>query len=171
MRTLVWIVEETWKVTVAAAAAFLPGAADITLLYVIPREAESVARGARHGLLGRPRHASGESLHAISEQSARDLLAEARSVLGRQAASEVHFGHIEHQVVAAAAGMDLLVLARDGDRSHPGPRSLGHSVRFVVDHAPCDVFIVWPDAAPPETSPNSDAVNHPVQRPSSGATA
>ena len=33
MRALVWIVEETWPATVAAAAAFLPADADITVLY------------------------------------------------------------------------------------------------------------------------------------------
>jgi hypothetical protein len=31
----------------------------------------------------------------------------------------------------------LLIVARDGDRSRLGPKSLGHHTRFVVDHAPC----------------------------------
>jgi hypothetical protein len=39
--------------------------------------------------------------------------------------------------------MDLLVLARDGDRSRPGPHSLGPAARFAVDHAPCRVLLVW----------------------------
>src|SRR4029453_17291720 len=51
MRVLVWIVEDTWRATVAAAAAFLPAATDITLLHVTATEAEAVAGGARHGLL------------------------------------------------------------------------------------------------------------------------
>jgi len=42
--------------------------------------------------------------------------------------------------------MDLLVLARDGDRSRAGPASLGPGARFVVDHAPCQVLLVWPGA-------------------------
>jgi arsenical pump membrane protein len=50
--------------------------------------------------------------------------------------------------VAAAAGADLLVLARDGDRSRLGPKSLGRADRFVVDHAPCPVLLVWPDGTP-----------------------
>jgi hypothetical protein len=41
-----------------------------------------------------------------------------------------------------------LVLARDGDRSRLGPRSLGHATRFIVDHAPCPVLLVWPDQVP-----------------------
>ena len=49
---------------------------------------------------------------------------------------------------AAAEGADLLVLARDGDRSRVGPHSLGPAARFVVDHAPCRVLLVWPDRPP-----------------------
>ena len=44
--------------------------------------------------------------------------------------------------------MDLLVLARDGDHSRLGPHSLGPAARFVVDHAPCRVLLVWADAPP-----------------------
>jgi nucleotide-binding universal stress UspA family protein len=152
MRVLIWIVEETWKPTVAWASAFLPADADITLLSVPPGEAEAVARGARHGLLGRPHHPSAASLGVISEQSARDLLADAQSLLGREAVVETRRGRIEREVVAAAEGMDLLVLARDGARAHGGPRSLGATARFVVDHVPCAVFLVWPDAPPPATT-------------------
>ncbi len=53
MRALVWIIEDTWEATVAEAAAFLPGDADITLLHVASTEPETVARAARRGLLGR----------------------------------------------------------------------------------------------------------------------
>ena len=53
MRALVWIVEDTWEATVAEAAAFLPADADVTLLHVAGTEPETVARAARHGLLGR----------------------------------------------------------------------------------------------------------------------
>jgi nucleotide-binding universal stress UspA family protein len=144
MRVLVWIVEDTWKATVAAAAAFVPADADITLLHVTASEAETVARGAWHGLLGRLHPPSDESLNAIAEQSARDLLAEAQTLLGRPAVGEARCGRVEREVVAAAEAMDLLVLARDGDRAHSAPRSLGHTARFVVDHAPCAVFLVWP---------------------------
>ena len=53
-----------------------------------------------------------------------------------------------HEVAAAAEGMDLLVLARDGDHSRLGPRSLGPAARFAVDHAPCRVLLMWADAPP-----------------------
>ncbi|MFD5466969.1 hypothetical protein ACFWIQ_29700 [Kitasatospora sp. NPDC127059] len=34
-----------------------------------------------------------------------------------------------------------------GDPAHPGPHSLGPATRFVVDHAPCAVLLVWPERA------------------------
>ena len=57
-------------------------------------------------------------------------------------------GAIEREVVTAVAGADLLIMARDGDRSRLGPKSLGKAARFVVDHAPCPVLLVWPGTAP-----------------------
>jgi nucleotide-binding universal stress UspA family protein len=154
MRALVWIVEDTWEATVAEAAAFLPGDADVTLLHVASTEAEAVARAARHGLLGRkpPPHAPHEPLRAISEQAAQELLAEAQTRLGRPARREARRGRVEREVVAAAERMDILVLARDGDHERLGPRSLGPAARFVVDHAPCRVLLIWPDSPPALTT-------------------
>jgi hypothetical protein len=40
------------------------------------------------------------------------------------------------------------VVARDGDRSRLGPRSLAPATRFVFDHVPCAVLLVWPDEPP-----------------------
>jgi nucleotide-binding universal stress UspA family protein len=166
MRALVWIVEDTWEATVAAAAAFLPVDAEVTLLHVAPGDVETLAEGSRQGLLGRRRYpppsphgrrrhpppsphgppAPPEPLRAISDEAAEALLADARERLGRADRVERRRGRVGHEVVAAAADADLLVLARDGDRSHPGPHSLGPAARFVVDHAPCPVLLVWPDA-------------------------
>jgi hypothetical protein len=68
---------------------------------------------------------------------------------------------VEREVLAAAEDADLLVLARDGEHDRLGPRSLGHATRFVVDHAPCAVLLVWADTPPglstlpPEPEPGS----------------
>jgi nucleotide-binding universal stress UspA family protein len=152
MRALVWIVEDTWEATVAEAIAFLPADAEITLLHVAPTDVETLAAGARHGLLGRPRHPPPPGppapLRAISDEAAAALLAEARERLGRDARTERRRGRVEREVVTAAEGMDVLVVARDGDHSRLGPHSLGPAARFVVDHAPCAVLLVWPDAPP-----------------------
>ena len=150
MRALVWIAEDTWEATIAEAAALLPADAEVTLLHVAGTEAESVAGGARRALLGRhpPPPPAAEPLRAISEAEAAGLLDDAAARLGRPAAREARRGRIEREVVAAAEHADLLVLARDGDHARLGPRSLGPAARFVVDHAPCRVLLVWPDVAP-----------------------
>lgn len=150
MQALVWIIEDTWAATVAEAAAFLPSDAEITLLHVASTAPETVARATRGGLLGRhpPPPATPEPLREISERAAAELLAEAQTRLGRPATLQARRGRVEREVVAAAEGMDVLVLARDGDRERLGPRSLGPATRFVIDHAPCRVLLIWPDTAP-----------------------
>jgi nucleotide-binding universal stress UspA family protein len=152
MRALVWIVEDTWEATVAEAAAFLPADAEVTLLHVAPGDVETLAEGSRQGLLGRRRHppppGPPEPLRTISDESAEALRADARERFGRDARTERRRGRVGHEVAAAADGMDLLVLARDGDHSRLGPHSLGPAARFVVDHAPCRVLLVWADAPP-----------------------
>jgi nucleotide-binding universal stress UspA family protein len=150
MRALVWIIEDTWQATIAEAAAFLPRDAEITLLHVTSTEPETLARAARRGLLGRhqPPTPAPEPLQAISEQAANELLADAATRLGRPATQQARRGRVEHEVIAAAEPMDILVLARDGDHQHLGPHSLGPTARFIVDHAPCRVLLIWPDTTP-----------------------
>ena len=148
--TLIWIVEDTWEATVDAARPFVGPTADVTLLHVAPGDVERLAEGSRQGLLGRPRPPGGPSheVRDISDAAAAALLAEAVARLGPGARTEARRGRVEREVVAAAEGFDLLVLARDGDRARLGPKSLGPPARFVVDHAPCAVLLVWPDAVP-----------------------
>lgn len=150
MRALVWIIEDTWQATIDDANAFLPSDAEITLLHVASTEPETVARAARRGLLGRhaPPPPAPQELRTISEQAAHQLLTEAQARLGRPATLQARRGRVEREVVTAAEGIDILILARDGDRERLGPRSLGPATRFVIDHAPCRVLLIWPDTAP-----------------------
>lgn len=146
MRALIWVVQATWAATVDQAAALLPAQAEVTLLCVVPGDVEGVIGGARAGLLGRhppPPPPHERRLGAISEEAAHQLLSDARARFGRDATTETRHGRVEREVVAAAAEFDLLVMARDGDPGHPGPRSLGPHARFVLDHAPCQVLLVW----------------------------
>jgi hypothetical protein len=144
MRALVWVTEDSWEATIAAAAELVPDDVEVTLIHVIGGEAEALARGARSGLLGRGRGPENppEHLRAISESAARALLADAAALFGRSAEQISLRGRVEHEVVAAAARVDLLVLARDGDRTRPGPKSIGHAARFVLDHVTCRVLLV-----------------------------
>jgi len=57
-------------------------------------------------------------------------------------------GRVEREVLDAVEGAELLILARDGDRAHLGPKSLSPATRFILDHAPCPVLLIWPEPAP-----------------------
>jgi nucleotide-binding universal stress UspA family protein len=135
LRVLIWIAEAGWEACVDAAAG-LP-AREITLLHV----AEPIHPGP--GLLGR--HPPPGRYEEIGREGAQALLAAATERLGATTAS-VHriaaHGRPEDIVTGACSGADLLVLARSGRR--PGPHSLEHANRFIVDHAPCTVVLTWP---------------------------
>ncbi|GAA0592693.1 universal stress protein [Streptomyces crystallinus] len=150
MRVIAWITEGTWPSCVDAARSHAPEAAGIVLLHVTGPEAPGAAHGAFAGLLGRghPERDPGTAVEHLATASAEQLLARAAQRLGRPCDRVERTGRIEREVVAAAEGADLLILARDGDRTHLGPRSLGPASRFVVDHAPCPVLLVWPETAP-----------------------
>jgi nucleotide-binding universal stress UspA family protein len=150
MRVIAWIVEGTWPATVEAARAHAPERADIVLLHVTPADVPGAAHGAFAGLLGRghPERDPGTRVEQLAAASADQLLAEAAQRLGRPCTRLERTGRVEREVVAAAEDADLLVLARDGDRTHLGPRSLGPASRFIVDHAPSPVLLVWPEPAP-----------------------
>ncbi|MEU2060498.1 universal stress protein [Streptomyces sp. NPDC013455] len=158
MRVIAWLVEGTWPACVDAVRAHAPDDAEVVLLHVSGADVPGVAHGAFAGLFGRahPRgHRDegwgsdpGDRVEALGGTSAAALLDTAAERLGRPCAREERSGRVEREVVAAAEGAGLLVLARDGDRSRLGPKSLGPAVRFAVDHAPCPVLLVWPEPAP-----------------------
>jgi nucleotide-binding universal stress UspA family protein len=147
---VVWVTEDTWRAAVDAVAELAPEPASVTLLHVTGTSGPDVAHAAYLGLFGRgpaardprPRMAD------VSASSAAELLAAAAERLGRPCERMARTGRTEREVVAAAAGADLLVMARDGDRSRLGPKSLGKETRFALDHAPCAVLLVWPEPAP-----------------------
>jgi nucleotide-binding universal stress UspA family protein len=147
---ITWIVEGTWPACVDAARGIAPADADIVLLHVTGGEAPAAARGAYAGLMGRgrPDRDPGPRMAELDAASARELLEAAAGRLGRPCAIAERHGRVEREVVAAAGGAGLLILARDGDDARLGPRSLGPASRFVVDHAPCPVLLVWPREAP-----------------------
>jgi nucleotide-binding universal stress UspA family protein len=148
MRTVVWISEDTWEACVDQALALLPTDADVTLLHVAPTDVEDLAAHGGARLLGRhPPKPPGPPLRAIAEEEAQALLEEALKRFGRPAHTAARRGRVEREVVEACADADLLVLARDGER-RLGPKSLGPRTRFVLDHAPCQVLLVWSQQPP-----------------------
>ena len=166
MTVITWIVEGTWPACVDAARRIAPADEDIVLLHVTGGDASAAAHGAYAGLLGRgrPGRDPGPRLADLGSASARELLEAAAGRLGRPCTTAERHGRAEREVVAAAEGADLLILARDGDDTRLGPRSLGPASRFVVDHAPCPVLLVWPRKAPPAGTLPPPPPRHPRHR-------
>jgi nucleotide-binding universal stress UspA family protein len=148
MRALLWITENSWEECVDRARAILPANAEVTLVHVAPSDVEDLAAGGPPGRLGRRRPPPpGPPLRAIAGEEAQALLERARARLGRSAELDSRRGRVEREVVAACAGVDVLLAVRDG-RLALSPESLGPRARFVVDHAPCAVLLVWPEPPP-----------------------
>ena len=147
---LVWVGERTWQACIDAARRLPADSTRITLIHVTEDDPPDAARGAYLGLMGRraPGPDPGARIAEFERHSAAELLDDAARRLGRPCDRIDRHGRPEREVVAAAAGADLLIVARDGDQSRLGPKSLGKEARFVVDHAPCPVLLIWPGTAP-----------------------
>ena len=167
MHAVIWIAGNMWEACVDAARALVPADAKLTLLHVTSDDVEALVGDSRAGLLGRRAPPPAPALRQASTEQAQALLADAAAHLGRPSHLQARRGRIEREVIDACADADLLVLARDGEL-HPGPKSLGPRTRFVVDHAPCRVLLVWPDA-PQAIAPRSprDLRKHAIRRPRS----
>jgi len=144
----IWVCEGTWRASVDAALSLAPAGARFTLLHVTSAEVADAARGAYAGLFGRGGHDPAIRLEEMAAAAASDLLQAAADRLGRDCDRLEIQGRPERAVVSASARADLLIVARDGDRARLGPKSLGRTTRFVVDHAACPVLLVWPGSAP-----------------------
>ena len=150
---MLWLAEGTWEGCIDAASPLIPEDARVSLLYVVPEDLLHAAGAAAEGLIGRwrsrPQPGLTEQMEAEATASGEALVAAGDRRLGRADVDQVICrGRVEREVVQAAEAADLLVAARDGDRSRLGPHSLGPATRFVVDHAPCSVLLVWPDEVP-----------------------
>jgi nucleotide-binding universal stress UspA family protein len=146
VKIIVWLTESTWPACVDAASEF-PGA-QVVLLHVIDPDSIEAAEAARAGLLGRGIPATAPRAKRTLVEAQAALLDAAEARLAHPAQRIARTGRVEREVVTACADADLLVLGRDGDHARLGPRSLGRATRFVLDHAPCRVLLVWPDEPP-----------------------
>lgn len=82
-------------------------------------------------------------MEQLAAASAGQLLEAAADRLGRPCTRMERAGRVEREVVVAQ-GADLLICARDGDPTRLDPHSLGPDARYVVDHSPCPVLLIWP---------------------------
>lgn len=139
------------------AAVFGPGGPglEVRLLHVVdsgPRGLLPIGPGPRRGPWPKPLEASIQNRVTDAEnEAAATLLAVwqdrfATELPGVTITAEVRRGHPEHEIIAAAGTFraNAVVLGarpRTGP-TEPGPRSVGHVARFVVDHAPVPVIVV-----------------------------
>lgn len=168
MKVVAWIAPGTWDAVVATANK-RPQTDRITLVAVADNT-QDVPSGMLSGLMGRA-HAPGyEYYDKISQEAAQSLLDQAKDRLGRECETQLLVGKTEEVVTESLEDAGLLILARDGDRSRLGPKSIGRHTRFVLDHAPCTVALVWPGETPPLESipetlpPEEDTANLPHER-------
>lgn len=148
MRVLGWIAPGTWQAVVEAARR-RPESDEITLVAAVDSE-EALPTSMLEGLMGRNRRGDHhrETSNRLTSQAAEELLGRATQALGRTCETRLLTGRTERVVTTACDDADLLLLSRDGDRSRLGPASLGHHTRFVLDHAPCTVALLWPGETP-----------------------
>ncbi|HET6461612.1 MAG TPA: universal stress protein [Syntrophales bacterium] len=124
------------------------------LLHVIdtgPRHGlEHYLRGPLHRrpYHGRPSH---ETAFRDAEAAASRAVIEEALAAAKQAGlkaeatvKEGEPGEIIVQVAREANAVLIVMWAREGAAGHPrlGPASVGHTARFVIDHAPCDVLLL-----------------------------
>ncbi len=145
MKVVGWVAAGTWPAVVEAVR-HRPESDELVLVAVADAS-EGVPTGPLAGLMGRGRSRDQE-VEVLGRAAAEALLAQAAAALGRPCEPLLRTGLTEREVIAAAAGADLLVVARDGDRTRLGPKSLGRHTRFVVDHAPCTIALLWPGETP-----------------------
>lgn len=108
---------------------------------------------AQRGLLRRISPERQREIAEAEESAGREALSEAESALrnlGKQISTietRLERGKPEHNVVAIARELhvDLVAIrAREYPDGFPriGPPSVGHTARFVIDHAPCPVLLL-----------------------------
>jgi len=150
MKITVWLTEGTWPDCVDAARDLAEaGDAEITLLVVREQSDEDRRSKGFGSLMGRgPHKRMADEMVTLTQQAAETMLSEAERRLGLPATTSLETGLTERVVTAAAQHVDYLIVGRDGDRSRLGPHSLGKHTRFVIDHAPCRVLVIWPGTAP-----------------------
>ena len=156
LNVLAWITESGWEACVDAVARLQP--TEVTLLYVTTPELPGPPGRRHEEVMGR--------MAALAEEAAQALLDDAVERLDDGTVTMytlVDSGLPEDVVMRAAADADLLVIARDN--RHPAPHSIGHAARFVVDHAPCDVVLVWPGGGPDGPPPKPKAKPKPKPKP------
>ncbi len=120
------------------------------VVYVIDARGRVDLGALRHGVTGAPRmpdHLRAEIEEAGREHAAQVVDAAEAAFAERGlhlASSDVRLGEPGREICAVAAAWraSLIVIGARPAPVGPGPRSVGRTARFVVDHAPCPILLV-----------------------------
>jgi nucleotide-binding universal stress UspA family protein len=122
------------------------------ILFVIDSGPREDMGRARERFLRRPTSppVREEEMRRTERATAEDILDEGLRLLPNAEVFQRQ-GRPELEIVNAAAEWraDILIIcprAQYGGKPTLGPKSVGHVARFVLDHAPCPVLLVRPDA-------------------------
>lgn len=152
MRLLCAVGQRDGAVVVREALALVPGSLELVVLHVIDERPRHDVEGQRGPLrrisperqreLGQAEEAAGNAALAEAESAAHDAQSQVTSVTAR-----LERGKPEEVIVALARDLhaDLVAIRpREYSDGFPriGPPSVGHTARFVVDHAPCPVLLL-----------------------------
>lgn len=152
MRVLCAIGRREGAARVRETLALLGTGVELVVVQVIDtgprRDLEHIAGPLRRGLGSSPLR--GEAMTAAEEEAARVDLGEAEEEakrLGCSVTSRIERGEPGHTLVRVAREVAADIVAtgsREQPEAHPlqGPPSVGHTARFVVDHAPCPVLLL-----------------------------
>lgn len=153
MRVTAWIGPGTWPAVIDALRDH--HRADQITLLAAADDSEVVPPGVERALMGRGRRRPPRDSARMARQQAEDLLTRASARLKTgpdgdtiESGTMIVTGVTERAITRAVEDADWLVMARDGDRTRLGPRSLVRAARFVLDHAPCTVELIWPSQTP-----------------------
>jgi nucleotide-binding universal stress UspA family protein len=137
---------------------------ELVLVHVIDNSARGEMDLARGRLLPRPLpphrlREIGQAERQAADATLREAAA-AASALGARPETVVAEGEPGRVIseLAARRGCELVAVTAREDRGveRPGPRSLGHTARFVTDHSPCPVLLVR-GGSPPRPASRSSA--------------
>jgi nucleotide-binding universal stress UspA family protein len=149
-RIVVWLTTTSWEACVDAVAGAATQNTEVVLLHVVAAELSSALLSAATGLPEalKDRAELNGRRPVATTTAAAELIDAAERRLGRRAGADLRFGQCEPEVLDACDGADLLIFGRDGDQSELGPDSLTSCARFILDHAPCAVLLIWPSGVP-----------------------
>lgn len=90
------------------------------------------------------------AIRSAEEAASRTVIEDAMQAaqrFGFKATEIIKEGQPEKIIIQVAREMEVTLIAiwaREGGAGHPriGPAALGHTARFVIDHAPCDVLLL-----------------------------